>query len=108
LDFKIATVLLLISKIFKDKEAKFKKLTTLRDHIYGLPEVRKIPAEGGKDPHPTLLQDQAGVICGCRTTDLFRLLFEIRCVLIRKISNIQLPEVKEERLPFHFLSHPFY
>ena len=45
--FKLATVLLLIFKIFKDKEAKFKKLTTLRDHIYGLPEVKKIPGEGG-------------------------------------------------------------
>lgn len=45
-DFKLAPHLLLLFKIYKDKESQFKKLAALRDHVYGLPEVKKYLEKG--------------------------------------------------------------
>jgi len=40
-DVKLATLLRLLFAAFKGKEQEYKKLFALRDHIYGLPQVRK-------------------------------------------------------------------
>jgi len=45
-DFKLAATAMVLFKVYKDKEGEFKKLTALRDHVYGLPEVKKYLEKG--------------------------------------------------------------
>ena len=45
-DVKLAVLANLLFKVYKGKEAEFKKLAAIRDHVYGLPEVKKYLEKG--------------------------------------------------------------